>query len=101
MPSEIAFPERVTTVVDRVRAEFIESPGLLLTPSQAQRLFGLDAARGASILSGLCEAGIALPCLEGGIPHRIDPKGSMRLVQHQDRRAAWPATGSIRVQGSR
>ncbi|MGE3276089.1 MAG: hypothetical protein AB7O67_13320 [Vicinamibacterales bacterium] len=29
-------------VVNRVRAEFIEMPGLRLTPTQAQRLWGLD-----------------------------------------------------------
>jgi len=65
MPVEIASPERVTTVVERVRAEFVESPGLSLTPSQAQRLFGLDAARGASILSGLCDAGFLVRDKEG------------------------------------
>jgi hypothetical protein len=32
----------VDTVADRVRAEFVEMPGLTLTVRQASRLFGLD-----------------------------------------------------------
>jgi hypothetical protein len=31
-------------LVDRVRAEFLEMPGLRLTPAQAMRLWGVDAA---------------------------------------------------------
>jgi hypothetical protein len=29
-------------LIDRVRGEFIEMPGLRLTPAQAERLWGLD-----------------------------------------------------------
>jgi hypothetical protein len=32
----------VDAVADRVRAEFVEMPGLTLTVGQASRLFGLD-----------------------------------------------------------
>ena len=32
----------VDTVANRVRAEFVEMPGLTLTVGQASRLFGLD-----------------------------------------------------------
>lgn len=32
----------VEHLVDRVRGEYLEMPGLRLTPQQAQRLFGLD-----------------------------------------------------------
>ena len=32
----------VDTVTNRVRAEFVEMPGLTLTVRQASRLFGLD-----------------------------------------------------------
>jgi hypothetical protein len=34
----------VSTVVDRVRAEFEEMPGMTLTVPQASRLFGLEEA---------------------------------------------------------
>ena len=30
------------TIVRRVRAEFVEMPGLLLTPAQATRLWGVE-----------------------------------------------------------
>jgi hypothetical protein len=72
MPSTVVFPESVVTVVERVRAEFIESPGLSLTPSQAQRLFGVDPQRGASILSGLCDAGFLRRDKEGRFRRRND-----------------------------
>lgn len=72
MSSSVAFPENVTTVVERVRAEFIESPGLSLTPSQAQRLFGVDPERGASILSGLCDAGFLLRDKDGRFRRRFE-----------------------------
>jgi hypothetical protein len=72
MPSELAFPDTVTTIVERVRDEFMESPGLSLTPAQAQRFFGLDPARGASILSGLCDAGFLLRDKEGRFRRRLD-----------------------------
>jgi len=37
-------PMQLHTVIDRVRAEFLEMPGMQLTFAQASRLFGLDAA---------------------------------------------------------
>jgi hypothetical protein len=30
------------TMLERIRAEFLEMPGLRLTPAQAQRLFGIE-----------------------------------------------------------
>ena len=37
-------PREVTAAVNRVRAEFVEMPGLRLTIRQASRLCGLDQA---------------------------------------------------------
>ena len=34
---------QLPALIDRVRAEFLEMPGLQLTTAQAARLFGLDA----------------------------------------------------------
>jgi hypothetical protein len=39
----------------RIRAEYLQMPGLHLTPAQARRLFGLDASA-LRILDGLVEA---------------------------------------------
>ena len=40
-------------LLDRVRGEYREMPGLRLTPQQAQRLFGLDSTACALVLETL------------------------------------------------
>jgi hypothetical protein len=42
--------------VNRVRHEFLEMPGLRLTPQQAARLWGLDAAACAIVIDVLVRA---------------------------------------------
>ena len=41
------------TVIQRVRGEFNEMPGLRLTPEQAARLWGLDARSCSEVLRAL------------------------------------------------
>lgn len=41
------------TVVRRVRAEFVEMPGLRLTPAQATRLWGLERDACQRVISSL------------------------------------------------
>jgi hypothetical protein len=43
-------------VVRRVRGEFLEMPGLRLTPQQARRLWRLDEAACEKVLGALVEA---------------------------------------------
>ncbi len=43
-------------VTQRVRAEFVEMPGLSVTPAQAARLWGLDEATGEVVIDHLVEA---------------------------------------------
>jgi hypothetical protein len=43
-------------LVRRIRAEFLEMPGLRLTLRQAQRLWSLDAATCASLLEALVDS---------------------------------------------
>jgi len=43
-------------LVNRVRSEFIEMPGLQLTLSQASRLWGLEVAACRSIITTLVDA---------------------------------------------
>jgi hypothetical protein len=47
----------LASVVDRVRAEFVEMPGLELTLPQAVRLWGLGADDCRHVLDSLAEAG--------------------------------------------
>jgi hypothetical protein len=44
-------------LVRRIRAEYLEMPGLLVTARQAQRLFGLDAITCDEVLAGLVHSG--------------------------------------------
>ena len=43
-------------LIRRIRGEYLEMPGLRLTPHQATRLFGLDAATCEEILDRLLES---------------------------------------------
>ena len=49
--------DRLTKLLPRARSEFLEMPGLRLTPAQAARLWALDPLTSARILDGLAEAG--------------------------------------------
>ena len=45
----------LTELTQRIREEYREMPSLRLTPSQAQRLFGLEPSVCATILAALVE----------------------------------------------
>ena len=53
------------TLVERVRGEFIEMPGLQLTMAQAARLWGLDVAACRHVVDALVESAF-LRWTEGG-----------------------------------
>ena len=55
----------ITPLVLRVRSEFLEMPGLRLTPAQAARLWALDRSTSELILDGLTAAGFLLRNREG------------------------------------
>ena len=56
--AEIEGPRIETTaaVVNRIKAEYMELPGLQHTPWQAQRLWGLDQTQCDAILAALVDA---------------------------------------------
>jgi hypothetical protein len=56
-PPVLESPPLETVLVDRVRAEYLDAPGLSLTGSQMRRLFGLDPHVTAAVLAMLCETG--------------------------------------------
>ena len=43
----------IKPLIDRVRSEFLEMPGLRLTIPQARRLFGLDSSSCATVFEAL------------------------------------------------
>ena len=47
---------KVSSLVERIRGEFREMPGLQLTLGQAQRLFGLDPAACRHVIDTLVES---------------------------------------------
>jgi len=46
----------IQEVVRRIRGEFLEMPGLRLTPEQARRLWRLDETACAAVLGALVDA---------------------------------------------
>jgi len=48
--------ETFTAAVRRAKAEFLEMPGLRLTPAQAQRLWALDRTLCDAVLAALVDA---------------------------------------------
>ena len=46
----------IESVLPRIRAEYLEMPGLRLTTAQAQRLWGLDSTACEAILATLRKA---------------------------------------------
>jgi hypothetical protein len=56
--SDLGVPrlETTTTLVNRIKAEYLELPGLQLTPWQAQRLWGIDQVQCDAILEALVDA---------------------------------------------
>ena len=58
-------------LVDRVRSEFIEMPGLRLTPAQAARLWGVDDASCDPVIAALVRSAF-LRWTPGGMVVRSD-----------------------------
>jgi hypothetical protein len=59
IPSQVVEMETVVdleAVLRRVRAEFVEMPGLRLTPAQATRLWGLDGPACHAVIEALVES---------------------------------------------
>ena len=52
-------------IVRRIRGEYLEMPGLLVTARQARRLFGLDATTCDEVLAGLLQSGFLSRTVDG------------------------------------
>ena len=57
--------EGITPLLHRVRSEFLEMPGLRLTPAQAARLWAVDRQTSERILDGLTVGGFLLKSRDG------------------------------------
>ena len=52
-------------LLQRIRSEFLEMPGLRLTPAQAARLWALDRQTSQRVLDGLALSGFLLKGRDG------------------------------------
>lgn len=77
--------DSITLLFHRVRSEFLEMPGLRLTPAQAQRLWGLERDVCDALLGALVDAKFlaqtrdgAFIRLDGARPTRIAGLGKRK-----------------------
>jgi hypothetical protein len=82
-------PEPVRATEDalrRVRGEFLEMPGLRLTPAQARRLWGLDAELCDALLGALVDANFLFRTRDGAFmrvesaPVKASPNPGARIA---------------------
>jgi len=57
-------------LLQRIKREYEEQPGLRLTPQQAQRLWGLDGPTCGVVLSALVDAGVLQRTADGRVVRR-------------------------------
>jgi hypothetical protein len=65
-------------LIERVKAEFFEMPGLKLTGAQAQRLWALDAASCSALLETLVTTNVLFKTRDGAFM-RIDRAAPVRV----------------------
>ncbi|MGE0042410.1 MAG: hypothetical protein AB7H88_08150 [Vicinamibacterales bacterium] len=61
-----------STLVARIRAEFLEMPGLRLTPHQAERLWGLDRPTCEAVLARLTATHVLVRSADGRLSAPTD-----------------------------
>lgn len=60
-------------IVQRIRAEYLEMPGLTLRPEQVQRLCGVDSTLCQSVLEALVECGFLSKRSDGAYGRHRNP----------------------------
>ena len=60
-------PSLPESILRRVRAEFLEMPGLKLTVSQAQRLWGMDRPTCEALIDELTQSQFLTRTLDGAV----------------------------------
>ena len=60
-------------ILQRIRAEYLEMPGLTLKPEQVQRLCGVDSALCVSVLEALVESGFLSRRADGAYGRHRNP----------------------------
>jgi hypothetical protein len=73
-------PKPEAALLDRVKCEFLDMPGLRLTDVQVRRMWGLDAASCTAIMDALVEARFLFRTREGAFM-RIERAAVYRAVE--------------------
>jgi uncharacterized membrane protein len=69
MRTSLATTVGITSLLNRIRGEFLEMPGLRLTPAQAARLWSLDGLSSQALLNDLTTSGFLIKTKEGAYVH--------------------------------
>lgn len=67
MTSEPCLPQ---ALLQRIKGDYEEQPGLRLTPQQAQRLWGLDGPTCSAVLMALVDSGVLQRSADGRFMRR-------------------------------
>ena len=70
---------RIDDVLQRIQGEFVEMPGLRLTPAQAQRLWGLERDVCDALLGALVDAKFLAQTRDGAFV-RMDGASPRKLA---------------------
>ena len=70
---------RIDEVLQRIQGEFVEMPGLRLTPAQAQRLWGLERDTCDALLGALVDAKFLSQTRDGAFV-RLDGAAPTRVI---------------------
>jgi hypothetical protein len=73
---------RIDEVLQRIQGEFVEMPGLRLTPAQAQRLWGLDRDLCIALLGALVDAKFLAQTRDGSYVRLDGATPSPMTVRH-------------------
>ena len=79
---------RIDDVLQRIQGEFVEMPGLRLTPAQAQRLWGLERDVCDALLGALVDAKFLSQTRDGAFV-----RTGRRPSERDDGRSARPEAG--------
>jgi hypothetical protein len=91
----------VPQIVQRVRAEYLEMPGLTLRPEQVQRLCGVDSTVCQSVLEALVESGFLSRRQDGGYGrHRSPDISRARQAKAGLESSVLPTTSRPRARAS-
>ena len=79
---------RIDDVLQRIQGEYVEMPGLRLTPAQAQRLWGLDRDVCNALLGALVDAKFLVQTRDGAYV-RLDGASPTTVAKDSHHARGW------------